>query len=175
MTGAPTVIGEVVYFGLVATITIDGKETIPFFAAERDPYLEYDLSSLIYRLSHPKKQNIAIISSLPLDTGNGGMQAMVQGQSQPMMIYAELTQTYANQILDPAFTTIPQDADVLLIVYPAMLTVQQNYAIDQFVLGGGRALVFVDPNSELAAASGGGMGGGGGAVSSTLPRLFQAW
>jgi ABC-type uncharacterized transport system involved in gliding motility auxiliary subunit len=174
LTGAPTDSGDVVYFGLVGTNTIDGKETIPFFAAEREPYLEYDLSSLIYRLSHPKKPNIAIISSLPLDTGNGGMQAMVQGQSQPMMIYAELTQTYANQMLDPAFTTIPQDADVLLIVHPAMLTVQQNYAIDQFVLGGGRALVFVDPNSELAAASGGGMGGGG-AVSSTLPRLFQAW
>ncbi len=174
LTGAPTDSGDVVYFGLVGTNTIDGKETIPFFAAEREPYLEYDLSSLIYRLSHPKKPKVAIISSLPLDTGNGGKQAMVQGQSQPMMIYSELSQTYATQMLDPAFTAIPADADVLMIVHPAMLNAQQNYAIDQFVLGGGRALVFVDPNSELAAASGGGMGGGG-AVSSTLPRLFQSW
>jgi len=175
LTGAPTDNGDVVYFGLVGSNTIGGKESVPFFATEREPYLEYDLSSLIYRLSHPKKPKVAIISSLPLDTGAGGMQAMVQGQSQPMLIYTELSQTYDTQMLDPSFTAIPADADVLMIVHPPALNEQQTYAIDQFVLRGGRALVFVDPNSEIAAASGGGMGEGGGPVSSTLPRLFQAW
>src|SRR5581483_6192090 len=55
LTAAPTQSGDPVYFGLVGTNTIDGKETIPFFNAEREPYLEYDLSSMIYKLSHPKK------------------------------------------------------------------------------------------------------------------------
>ncbi|HWD48516.1 MAG TPA: Gldg family protein [Rhizomicrobium sp.] len=176
LTGAPTDNGDLVYFGLVGSNTIDGKQSIAFFSAEREAYLEYDLTSLIYKLSHPKKPKVAIISSLPLDTGNGGMQAMVQGQAQPMLIYSELSQTYDTQMLDPQFTSIPADADVLMIVHPPALNQQQTYAIDQFVLKGGRALVFVDPNSEIAASSGGGMmGGGGGPTSSTLPRLFQAW
>jgi ABC-type uncharacterized transport system involved in gliding motility auxiliary subunit len=78
-------------------------------------------------------------------------------------------------MLDPNFTSIPADADVLMIVQPGALTDQQNYAIDQFVLKGGRALVFVDPNSELAASAGGIDPSMGPPASSSLPRLFQAW
>ena len=174
LTGAPTDTGEVVYFGLVGTNSIDGKEVVPFFSADREPYLEYDLSSLIYRLSTPKKPKLAIVTSLPLDTGAGGMQAAMQGQSQPYIIYAQLTQSYDTQLLDPGFTVIPRDVDVLMIVHPALLSAQQSQAIDQFVLGGGRALVFVDPNSEIATAASAG-GEGGGPISSNLPNLFRAW
>ena len=71
----PTESGDIVYFGLVGTNTIDGKQAIPFFSQEREAYLEYDLTSLIYRLSNPKKPVIGIISSLPLETGAGGMAA----------------------------------------------------------------------------------------------------
>ncbi|MEI9929848.1 MAG: Gldg family protein [Rhizomicrobium sp.] len=80
LTGAPTDSGDTVYFGLVGTNRIDGKEVIPYFSADREQYLEYDLSSLIYRLSNPKKPQHGIITSLPLQTGPGGMQAMMQGQ-----------------------------------------------------------------------------------------------
>src|ERR1700744_184506 len=72
LTGAPTDTGEVVYFGLIGTNSIDGKEVVPFFNAEREPYLEYDLTSLIYRLSTPKRAKVAVISGLPLDSGGGG-------------------------------------------------------------------------------------------------------
>ena len=73
LTGAPTDSGDTVYFGLVGTNRIDGKEVIPFFTPEREPYLEYDLTSLIYHLSMPQKPVLGIISSLPLETGAGGM------------------------------------------------------------------------------------------------------
>ena len=69
LTGAPTESGDMVYFGLVGTNTIDGKEVVAFFSQDREAYLEYDLTSLIYRLSTPKKPVIGIISSLPLDVG----------------------------------------------------------------------------------------------------------
>ena len=62
-----------------------------------------------------------------------------------------------------------------MVVHPASLSAAQLYAIDQFVLGGGRALIFVDPNSELAQAGGGMDPRGGGAPMSDLPKLFQAW
>ena len=164
--------GDVVYFGLVGSNRIDGKEAIAYFAPEREPYLEYDISSLIYRLATPKKPKLAILSSLPMD---GGAAAM-QGGARPYVIYQELTQTYDTEMLAPDFKSIPADADVLMIVQPGALNDAQNYAIDQFVLKGGRALVFVDPYSELAqASSGGGDPSMAGPSSSSLPRLFLAW
>jgi ABC-type uncharacterized transport system involved in gliding motility auxiliary subunit len=175
LSGAPTDTGDNVYFGLIGTNTIDGKEVVPFFSDDREAYLEYDITSLVYRLSTPKKPLLGIISGLPLDTGAGGMQAAMQGQARPYVIYEQLQQTYATRMLDPSFASIPADVDVLMIVDPGPMTPQQLYAIDQFVLKGGRALVFVDPLSEIA-TQGQGMGGeGGGPASSDLPSLFRAW
>jgi ABC-type uncharacterized transport system involved in gliding motility auxiliary subunit len=175
LSAAPTDSGENVYFGLVGTNQIDGKEVIPYFSQDREKYLEYDLTSLIYRLAHPKKPVIGIISALPLDTGAGGMAAMLQGQSQPFAIYTELSQTYTTKMLGATFTDIPKEVDVLLIAHPPQLSEAQQRAIDAFVIHGGRALVFVDPNSELSQAAGGGMQGGGGPPQSDLPRLLRAW
>ena len=171
LSGAPTDTGDNVYFGLVGTNTIDGKETIPFFSEDREAYLEYDITSLIYRLATPKKPELGIISGLPLDTGAGGMQAAMQGAARPFVIYEQLAQTYATKMLDQNFTSIPADIDVLMIVDPGPMTPAQFYALDQFVLKGGRALVFVDPLSEIASAG----GEGGGPSSSDLPSLFRAW
>ncbi|HTQ12459.1 MAG TPA: Gldg family protein [Rhizomicrobium sp.] len=171
LTGAPTDSGDMVYFGLLGTNSIDGREVIPFFNQERENYLEYDITSMLYRLSEPKKPKLAVISSLPLDTGLGGMAAMMQGGGQPFLIYQELAKSYDTQMLDPSFTSIPAGVDVLMIVHPPELGQAQSYAIDQFVLKGGRALVFVDPYSELSQAG----GQGSGPVSSNLPQLFKAW
>ena len=175
LTGAPTDTGDTVYFGLVGTNRIDGKEAIPYFTSERERYLEFDLSTLIYHLSQPEKPVLGIISSLPIDTGAGGMQAALQGNAQPYAIYSELAESYATQMLDPAANQIPANISVLMIVHPAGLSAAALYAIDQFVLRGGRALVFVDPNSELAGAGAGMDPRGGGDPASDLPKLFQAW
>ncbi|HUO88285.1 MAG TPA: Gldg family protein [Rhizomicrobium sp.] len=175
LTGAPTDTGDTVYFGLVGTNRIDGKEVIPYFTNEREQYLEFDISTLIYHLSQPQKPVLGIISSLPLDTGSGGLQAALQGAAQPYAIYSELAETYTTQILDPAVNRIPANISVLMVVHPANLSAAALYAIDQFVLRGGRALVFVDPNSELAMAGGGMDPRGGGDPTSDLPRLFHAW
>lgn len=173
LSGVPTDSGDMVYFGLVGTNTIDGQEVVPYFNANREQYLEYDLSSLIYRLSQPKKATIGVISGLPLDTGAGGMAAMLQGQSSPFVIYQQLAQSYAMKTLDPNFTQIPSGVNVLLIVHPPELAPQQVYAIDQFVLAGGRALVFVDPLSEVSQQSAG--MGGAAPIMSSMPALFQTW
>jgi len=174
LSGASTDSGDFVYFGLVGTNTIDGKQIIPFFSQEREPYLEYDLTSLIYRLATPKKPVIGILSSLPLETGSGGMAAMLQGQAQPYMIYEELNQTYTTKMIDQNFDRIPADVSMLVIAHPPPLPPRQLYAIDQYVLAGGHALVFVDPMSEVATAA-----QGGGQItapsSSDMKPLFLAW
>jgi ABC-type uncharacterized transport system involved in gliding motility auxiliary subunit len=176
LTGAPTQSGELVYFGLVGTNTIDGKETIAFFNEDREPYVEYDISSMIYRLSNPKKPKVAILSSLPLQQGSGGMAAMLQGRARPFILYQQLMQTYDTTNLPPNSATIPPGTDVLLLVHPGQLTDQQTYAIDQFVMKGGRVLAFVDPASEIAGAASRGFGQqGSGPTPSDLPKLFKSW
>jgi ABC-type uncharacterized transport system involved in gliding motility auxiliary subunit len=98
------------------------------------------------------------------------MQMMMQGGAQPNMIYAQLQQSYATQMLDPGFTSIPSGVDVLVIAQPPQINLPQKLAIDQFVMRGGRALVFIDPNSEMAQ-----MSNGGAPTASNLPQLLQAW
>lgn len=175
LTGAPTETGDLVYFGLVGTNTIDGKQIVPFFSQEREPYLEYDLTSLIYRLTMPKKPIIGIISSLPLETGAGGMAAMLQGQARPFMIYEQLSQAYTTKHIDQNFDRIPSDVSMLVIAHPPPLPPKQLYAIDQYVLGGGHALIFLDPMSEVAMAAQGGGGGLQAPSSSDMKDLLRAW
>ena len=175
LTAVPTESGDTVYFGLVGTNRIDGREVIPYFSPERESLLEYDLSSLIYRLATPKKPKLAVLTALPLETGPGGMQALMQGRSRPNQIYRELGQNYDTQMLPQDFTSIPAGIDVLMIVQPGDLNAVQNYAIDQFVLKGGRVLAFVDPNSEMAQTSSGIDPRMSPPAISMLPRLFQSW
>ncbi len=174
LSGAPTDSGDMVYVGLVGTNTIDGREAIPFFSPDREPYLEYDITSLVYHLATPKKPVLGIISSLPLETGMGGMAAAMQGHVAPFTAYEELSQSYRTKMLDGDFASIPKDVDVLMVVQPKNLTPAQRYAIDQFVLSGGRALIFVDPLSEVAAHSSSNPETQG-PNSSDLPDLFRAW
>ncbi|MDE2463597.1 MAG: Gldg family protein [Alphaproteobacteria bacterium] len=174
LTGAQTDNGHIVYFGLVGTNTIDGTQTIPFFSLKREPFLEYDITSLIYRLSQPTKPVIGVLSSLPLDVGAGGMMAALQGRAQPYVAWQQLTQNYKTRMIPADFKTLPRNIAVLMIVQPNKLNAVQQYAIDQYVLRGGHVLVFVDPRSDLAVASGGG-GQPVAPASSDLPKLFKAW
>jgi ABC-type uncharacterized transport system involved in gliding motility auxiliary subunit len=152
--GAPIATGERIYFGLSGSNSIDGRETIPVFLADREKFLEYDLTSLVYRLIREKKPQIGIVSNLPLDTGLGGMEAAMQGQSQPFFIYEQLRQDYETRFLEQDFDRIPADIDVLMIAHPKELNARTLYAIDQFVMRGGRVLAFLDPLSELSGITG---------------------
>jgi len=176
---APTASGEDLYFGLVGTNAIDGEEIIPFFVDEREPFLEYDLTSLIYKLSQSAPSKVGLLSSIPLEIGVGGPMAAMQGQAQPLYLYELLRDNFDLINLEAETTDIQEDIRLLVLVHPNDLPDQTLYAIDQFVLRGGRVLVFVDPLSELAQqmaspAMGGGAGGGP-STSSSLDKLFEAW
>ncbi len=178
LTGAQTQTGEVLFFGLVGTNAVDGKEIIPFFPQERAPFLEYDLTSLIHSLNTLDLPVLGILTSLPLDTGTGGMAAALQGQSEPLVVYQQLQEQFEIAMLSEDVERIPADVDVLMIAHPKELSDRTLYAIDQFVLGGGRALVFVDPQSGLAAPAQQnpfGQAMPGGEASSDLGPLLGHW
>jgi ABC-type uncharacterized transport system involved in gliding motility auxiliary subunit len=167
--------GDVIYFGLVGTNAVDDQQVIPFFTQDRERFLEYDLTKLIYSLATPEKKVVGVISSLPLQYGPGGVQAAMRGRSRPMPIYEQLRQQFDVRMLEPDLATIDKDVGLLLIAHPAALSDKTLYAIDQYVLRGGHALVFVDPHSEMMSAPGPmGMPSGGQAIS-RLDKLFTAW
>ncbi|HUD50118.1 GldG family protein [Parvibaculum sp.] len=154
LKGARTTEGEVIYFGLVGTNLVDGIEAIPFFTDERQQYLEYDVTRLIQNLSRPKKPVLGIVTNIPLDTGSGGLMAAMRGQSQPFAIYQELQNRFEINFLEQKFVKVPADVDVLMIAHPKQLDQETLYAIDQFVMRGGRVLAFVDPHSEVSLTAG---------------------
>jgi ABC-type uncharacterized transport system involved in gliding motility auxiliary subunit len=178
LSGAQTPAGETVYFGLSATNTFGGRETIPFFDSDREEYLEYDITSLIGKLSTAQRPKLGVLSALPLETGTGGIMAQLQGNAQPLAIYQQLRETFDVQMLAQTVDRIPADVTTLLIAHPAGFSDRTLYAIDQFVLRGGRAILLVDPVSEIAGAVGQGMAGMGAAgpdPTSNPAPLLRAW
>lgn len=167
------------YFGLVATNTLDQQQVIPFFQAEKEQFLEYDLTKLIYALSNPKKPTIGILGSLPLEYGPGGVMAAMRGQSQPYLVLEQIKQFFDVKMLDAAKPEEINDSlNVLVLAHPKNLSPQAKYAVDQYVLKGGRLIAFTDPYSETAAAMPNPMTGQpmpGGEQSSLLNDLFKAW
>ena len=154
LKGARTTEGDIIYFGLVGTNLVDGIEQIPFFADERQQYLEYDVTRLVQNLNRPTKPTLGIVTNLPMDTGAGGLMEAMRGQSKPYMIYEELRERFEIDFLEQNFVRVPKSVDVLLIAHPRALNDSTLYAIDQFVMRGGRVLVSIDPHSEVSLTSG---------------------
>lgn len=176
LVARPVQDGDVIYFGLVGTNRVDSLEVIPYFADERQQYLEYDLARLIHNLSQPEKPVLGIVSNLPLDTGAGGMMAAMRGQSQPFLIYAELTDRFDVEFIGLDTIKIPKRVDVLLLAHPRAPSDLQAYAIDQFVMRGGRVIAFIDPQSEVSLTAGpNGEPLRGYTEQSNLTRLMQQW
>lgn len=140
---------QFLYFGLVATNSTDDQEIISYFSVEREAFLEYDLTKAILGLSSRERPEIGILSALPLATGAGSQMDMMQGFAQPLTLYTQLSEFFSTAILPDSFTHVPDSIDVLLLAAPPELDAETLYAIDQFVLAGGRVLAFVDPFAEL--------------------------
>ena len=137
--------GSLAYFG-VAGVNAAGKwRTIPYFQPEQEESLEYELSGLVYRLANPQKKVVGLISELPLD---GGPANVFVGKTQEWFILTQLKRSFDIQDLGSAPESIPDTVDVLMIVHPKQLDEKTLFAIDQYVLGGGRVLAFLDPFAE---------------------------
>lgn len=162
--------GETLYFGLAGTNAIDGREVISFFQPEKEEFLEYDVARLVYRLANPKTPVVGLLSSLPVDASFDPMSGqMREGWSS----IAQLRELLEVRSIPADIRRIDEDIDVLLAVHPKELTPATLYAIDQFVMRGGKLLAFVDPQAEQE--GGGPMGGMGPGRSSDLGPLLAAW
>ena len=166
---------EVIYFGLAGTNSVDSEEVIPFFSSEREEFLEYDITKLIHNLATPKRPVIGLVSSLSIE-GLGPRAAFRGLTSPPWAVVEQMRQLFEVRSLNASLSTVPDDVDVLVVVHPKGWNDRALYAIDQFVLRGGRALIFVDANAEADQ----GVQRGGVMIPtrssrSEMDRLLDAW
>ena len=164
-------LADSVYFGLAATNSVGEQAIIEVFDPGKESTLEYDLARLIFSLASAEKNVVGLVSGVPM---TGGFDPQAQQPLPPWVISQQVRQLFDVRALAPSFATIDPDIDMLWIVHPPALDEQTLYALDQYLLGGGRALIFVDPFAEIASATPDPTGLGG-ASSSNLERLFAAW
>jgi len=164
--------GDLGYFGIAATNSTDDQEVIPFLGLERESFLEYDLTKMIASLATPEKPMIGLISTLPM---MGGPPQAQGAPPQPRWALMDaLAPFYQVRNLGAGIENIDPEIGILLIVHPTGLSDLTQYAIDQFVMAGGRAMVFIDPNPEISRLFPGPLGPRQ-PQASEMDRLLTAW
>jgi ABC-type uncharacterized transport system involved in gliding motility auxiliary subunit len=136
--------GDALYFGLSGTNSTDGRSSIPSFQADREEFLEYDVAKLINELGTPKKPVIGLMSTLGLQ---GQFNPMTGQMGEPWPILTQIQELFTVRSLTADVDHVDKDVDVLMLVHPKGLPPKTLYAIDQFVMRGGKVLLMVDPNA----------------------------
>ncbi|MBC8339673.1 MAG: Gldg family protein [Rhodospirillales bacterium] len=138
--------GDLGYFGLAGSNSTDDVAAIPFFTPERETFLEYDLTKVVYTLADPDRKIVGVISSLPI---TGGAMRPPFNNAPRWAILDQISEFFDLRPLPKQLRQIPKDIDILLLVHPKGFDDFTMYAIDQFALAGGRVLAFVDANAEV--------------------------
>ncbi len=166
--------GEQVFFGLAGTNSTDDEEILPFFQPERERFLEYDLTKVVFNLANPKRREVGLIAQLPV--AGDMMPQPGMRMPQPWVVMDQMRQVFQVRQFGSDTGNLPKDLQILMLIHPKELSEEGQYAIDQFVLRGGKLLVFVDPNSEVdAARPSRDPNAIPGPTSSNLEKLFNAW
>ena len=168
--------GAQFYFGLVAT-QADQQKAIPALTPQREQFLEYDVSELIYGVGQSDKKKLGLITSLPLQ-GSPGMPMMGQPGSEGQYVVNEWQETYQIVPVEATATDLPKDIDVLAVIHPENLSPKLQFAVDQFLLSGKPVFMAVDPSSLYFKRQGGQQAMFGGPqpnVASDLPVLLGGW
>jgi len=167
MSPAPAGNSQNLFFGLVARDMVDEVQTIAYFAPDRESLLEYELTSLLADLVRDHEPTLAILTGLDLEPGRPG--------AQDSAIIQELENTYSVSWVSRAFVRLPE-ADAILVIHPPQLSDDQLYALDQYVLGGGRLIAALDPMAHAALRAGpDGLPPPNARRSSDLGILLAAW
>ena len=174
--------GEQFFFGLIVT-QADQQKTIAAFTPQREQFLEYDLSKLIYSVQQLDKRKLGLITSLPLQgTSPQEMQMMMMMRRQPQpsqTVMSELEQSFKIVTVESSANELPGDLDALMVVHPQGLSPRLQFAIDQFILGGKPVFLALDPSSQHFKRQSNPqqmmMGGGAQNVTSDLPALLGAY
>jgi ABC-type uncharacterized transport system involved in gliding motility auxiliary subunit len=154
---------------------LDQKAAIPVLAPDRERLLEYDITRAISQVTAAKKPVVGVMSALPV-LGRPLNPMLKQQPTEPWVLANELKRSFEVRKVDMEATKIDDDIKVLLVIHPRNISEAAEYAIDQFVLRGGKLIAFVDPYAyfdqqpDMQNPFGGNQAG-----QSTFYNLFKAW
>jgi gliding motility-associatede transport system auxiliary component len=163
--------GEQFYLG-IAVSQLDRKQTLPTVSPQRERLLEYDLIRAIARVGKPERPKIGVMAGLPVMGER--FNPFTRQSSEPWVLANELKRDFDVKEVPVSAKEIAKDINVLLLIHPRDAQPQTEYALDQFVLRGGKLIAFVDPyayfdqNPTMPGVP-------PEPSSSTLPTLFKAW
>ncbi|MBT6893629.1 MAG: ABC transporter [Gammaproteobacteria bacterium] len=163
--------GDALYFGLAGTNALDGQEVLPFFQPDREAFLEYELTKLIYNLSVAEKPRIALYSELKVESG---VDPRTFQPTPGWIVIDQLKELFEIDKIDELTLDAIGTADLLLLIHPGTLEDAALYAVDQHVMSGGKLILFVDPLAEMVVPDPSGMSVPSG-NSSELNRLTAPW
>jgi len=169
--------GENLYLGLAISY-LDEKMAIPFLSPEKEKLLEYDITRAISRVANPQKPVIGVMTPLPMfgQPMNPMMMRMGQQAQEAWVIISELQRDFIVKQVPLETDKIDDEIKVLIVAHPKEIKDSAQYAIDQFIMRGGKLIAFLDGMSMVDSRNQQNpmmpnMGGGG----STLDKLVKAW
>jgi len=164
--------GEQFYLG-VSVSQLERKQVLPNIAPQRERLLEYDLIRAVARVASPERPKVGVMAGLPVMGER--FNPFTRQSSEPWYLASELKREYEVREVPMSAKEIPKDVNVLLLIHPRDPSPETEYALDQFVLRGGKLIAFVDPYAYFdQSPTMPGMPPQQGS-SSNLPTLFKAW
>ena len=170
--------GDPIYFGMAVSLAPETK-AIPFLSPQREKLLEYDIARVISQVIATNKPVLGVMSPLPVLGGPAMNPMMMQmgrqpQHQQPWITFSELKRDFTVESVPMETDTIPDKIQVLMVVHPKDISEKAQYAIDQFILRGGKLIAFLDTQciTDNRNPNPMGMNLGGG---SSLPKLLEKW
>ena len=166
--------GDKLYFGLVGTNVVDDVEVIEFFQPDREAFLEYDISQLIYALTNPAKPVVGVLTGLQVF---GGFDLASQRSTPQWAILDHIERLFEARQIDVEAGVIDPDIRILMLIHPKDLSEKMLYAVDQFLMRGGRLMLFADPyaDKDPMFQDASNPPDSGGIQASDIDRLLDAW
>ena len=139
--------GDELYFGLAGTNAVDGLEVISFFQPDKEEFLEYELSKLIYALANNVRPKVLIYAGLPVGQG---VDPRTYQPTPAWVVISQLEGLFDVDVVESLDEEVILAADLLVLIHPQNFSDEQMFLVDQHVMRGGKLIAFVDPMAETA-------------------------
>lgn len=165
--------GDSLYLGIAGSNSLDDIQAMPFLQPSKEKFLEYDLAKMVLSLGNPERKTLGLLSSLSMKPG---FNPATQSPQPAWVLHEQLSQLFQIQDIEPDAAVLPAGLDVLMLVHPKDLDQAMLYQIEQFVLGGGHLIAYLDPFAEMDRGNPGDpMAQMQAGSSSSLGSMLDAW